>query len=370
RICVDCRSPGQGGVLTYTANLVNSLVADAGSDYLLLTDSDTEDWLRHDVEQIRVPSSNPLAWMVWSNAELPALLQKKRIDIYHTLKHVTAFRIPVKSLLTFHGAEMIYRFPKLYKWHDLVYWRLDYNLAARRYDRILTATNAEARFFADRAGIPDGRFSVTPFAADSRFRPIEDLWVLTDARVRLQLPELFILSVSRFHPIKNIEKLIIAYSQAIRDFPRPYKLVLTGTKDGPYYEQMVALVKELELEDNVLFIGWVPPNELLLLYNLASLFVFPLLHENFGIALLEAMSCGLPTITSALPYIEEVVDSAAVKVDPNSESCLAKAMVQVLSCDTTRKRLSKESLRRSQMFSWDQCAASTHEAYDAVARSR
>ena len=156
----------------------------------MLTDSRTEDWLKHDVEQIRIPSSNPFAWMVWSNVELPTLLQKKRIDVYHTLKHVTAFRMPVRSLLAFYRTEMIYRFPQVYKWYDLAYWRLAYNMAARRYDCILTATNAEARFFADRAEIPDSRFRVTPFAADSSFQPIEDPRVLTDARVRLNFPNI------------------------------------------------------------------------------------------------------------------------------------------------------------------------------------
>jgi len=76
RICIDCRSPGKGGNLTYTANVVNGLVEDARSDFLILSVSRTEDWPRYDVEQIRDPSSNLFRWMVWSNLELPTLLQK------------------------------------------------------------------------------------------------------------------------------------------------------------------------------------------------------------------------------------------------------------------------------------------------------
>jgi glycosyltransferase involved in cell wall biosynthesis len=367
RICIDARSPGRGGIVTYIANLIDRMLQlEPDHDYLLLIDPDQPSRARPGVVEVRVPAGNPLQWFVWSNTRLPRLLREHRIDVYHTLKHVTAFRVPARRVATLHGAEMIYRFPRVYAWYDLLYWRIVYSMAARRYDRLLTATRCEAEFFAARKGIPHDKFRRTPFAAAARFQKITDPAQLAEARRRLGLPPRFILFVGRMHEIKNLERLVEAFAQACPRLPESVHLVLTGVAAGAYHERLTQQIARLGLGSRVQFTGAIG-EDLPLLFNLADAFVLISLYENFGLVLLEAMACGAPVIASDIADIDDVVGTAAVRVPPTDVAAVSTAMVDVLSSPERRADLSARGLAQAHQFSWDRCARETLDVYRELA---
>lgn len=368
RICIDARSPGRGGVLTYSRQFLTALHSiDKKNEYLLITDPVFGGWGFDGVEEITVPNTNPLSWFVWSNTKLPAILRERRIDVYHSLKHLTWFRPYTKSMITFHGAGMIYRFPKLYKLHDLYYWRIMYRLAARRYDRIITATHSEGAEFQKYSGLVTDKFRVCPFAASERFSQAVPASELSKTRSRLELPERFILFVGRFHPIKNIENVIKAFAAARTRLPEDYSLVIAAACEGAHFLEIKNQVSELGVADHVRFLGRVV-DDLPNLYRLADLFLFPSLHENFGIVLLEAMKAGLPVITSAIPDLEEVVEDAAIRVDPYDVNGITEAVVQVLNSPDLRDSLASKSLERARIFSWEKCARDTLHVYEELGK--
>lgn len=370
RICIDVRSPGHGGIATYTANLIDHLLQiDSDNHYLLLIDPDQRSRARPGVDEIIVPAGNPLQWFVWSNTRLPRLLHEHRIDIYHTLKHVTAFRIPARAMATLHGAEMIYRFPWVYRWYDLLYWRIVYSVAARRYDRLLTATDCEAGFFSARKRIPPEKFRTTALAAATRFQEISDPVRLEEARRRLALPSRFILFVGRMHAIKNLERLIEAFARARPRLPDSMHLVLTGAASGAYHQRLNLLVQRLGIGDRVQFTGEIT-DELPLLFNLAEVFMLVSLYENFGLVLLEAMACGTPVITSAIDDIDDVVGTAAVRVAPTDVDAISNAMIDVLGSAECRADLAARGLDQARRFSWERCARETLDVYRELAADR
>ncbi len=306
RVCIDARSPGRGGIATYIANLIDHILRQApDNNYLLLIDPDQPSRARPGVDEVIVPAGHPLQWFFWSNIRLPRLLHKHRIDVYHTLKHVTAFRLPARAMATLHGAEMIYRFPAVYSWYDLTYWRTVYPIAARRYDRLLTATDCEAVLFSERKCISRNRLATTPFAAATCFQKITDPASLAEARRRLSLPSRFLLFVGRMHEIKNLERLVEAFARACPRLPDSIHLVLTGATTGAYHKRLTRLVAKLGIGNRVRFTGEIT-DELPLLFNLAEAFVLISLYENFGLVLLEAMACGTPVITSNIADIDDV----------------------------------------------------------------
>jgi len=367
RICIDARSPGRGGIATYATNLIDYLLQiDPDNYYLLLIDPDQRSRARPGIDEIIVPAGNPLQWFIWSNTRLPRLLREHRIDVYHTLKHVTAFRIPARAMATLHGAEMIYRFPKAYTWYDLLYWRTVYSIAARRYDRLLTATDCEAGFFSARKRISRDKFRTTALAAATRFEKISDPVRLAEARRRLALPSRFILFVGRMHTIKNLERLVMAFARARPRLPDSMHLVLTGAASGTYHRRLVRLVEQLGIGDRVQFTGEIT-DELPLLFNLAEAFVLISLYENFGLVLLEAMASGTPVITSAIADLDEVVGPAAVRVAPTDVDAISDAMIDVLSSAELREDLAARGLDQARRFSWDRCARETLDVYRELA---
>ena len=367
RICIDVRSPGRGGIATYAANLIDHLLQiEPDNYYLLLIDPDQRSRARPGVNEVIVPAGNPMRWFLWSYTHLPRLLREHRIDVYHTLKHVTAFRIPARAMATLHGAEMIYRFPRVYTWYDLLYWRTVYPIAARRYDRLLTATDCEAGFFSARKRISRDKFRTTALAAATRFEKISDPVRLAEARRRLALPSRFILFVGRMHSIKNLERLILAFARTRPRLPESIHLVLTGDASGAYHLRLVRLVEQLGIGNRVQFTGEIT-DDLPLLFNLAEAFVLISRYENFGLVLLEAMACGTPVITSAIDDIDDVVGTAAVRVSPTDVDAISEAMIAVLDSAELRADLAARGLDQARRFSWERCARETLGVYRELA---
>jgi glycosyltransferase involved in cell wall biosynthesis len=367
RVCLDARSPGHGGIATYIENLIDHLVRLAPDNYyLLLVDAGQPSRARPGVEEFVVPVGNPLLWFFWSNTRLPRLLRERQIDVYHALKHVTLFRIPARSMVTLHGAEMIYRFPGYYTWYDLLYWRIVYPFAGRRYDRLLTATYCEAEQFSTRKSLSRENFRRTPFAAAARFKKINDSVLLAEARRRLALPSRFVLFVGRLNEIKNLERLIQAFARARPRLPDSVHLVLTGATDGPYYRRLIRLIDELGIGDRVRFTD-VIKDELPLLFNLADAFVLISHYENFGLVLLEAMACGAPVIASSIENLDDVVGAAAMRVPPTDVDAISEALVDVLCSEERRADLSARGLAQARQFSWERCAHETLDVYRELA---
>ena len=345
--------------------LKSLLKVDQDNEYIIITDPKHGSWEHDRVDEIVVPSLNPIIWMIWSNTILPKLLEKNKVDIYHSFKHVTAFRLKAKKIVMFHGLHSHYLFPEFYKWYDSLYWKFMYSMAARNYDRLITVANAEKRYLIENLGFPENKFRVTYLAADDHFRVIDDKDNLQKAKKNFDLPDHFILFVGQIHPRKNLEGVIKGYYKAGCRRTTNHKLVIVGGRSGSYFQKIVNLARELGIMNDVLFLDHVS-DELPFIYNLADLFLLPSHHEGFGIVLVEAMACGLPVVTSNIEDLSEVVGGAGVLVDPNNVSEIADAIVEVLNSNELRETLIKKGLERAKSYSWDRCARETIKIYEEL----
>jgi glycosyltransferase involved in cell wall biosynthesis len=193
---------------------------------------------------------------------------------------------------------------------------------------------------------------------DKAFRPFPERKVASFRQQR-GLPEKIILFVGTIEPRKNLARLVEAYSH-LRD--RSVKLVIGGAR-GWLYEEVFARVEELELTGDVLFPGYIPPDELPLWYNVAELFVYPSLYEGFGLPPLEAMACGTPVITSNVSSLPEVVGEAGLTVDPMDSEGLAETINQMLDDGALRQSMRERGLARASRFSWTKAARETVRVY-------
>ena len=113
-----------------------------------------------------------------------------------------------------------------------------------------------------------------------------------------------------------------------------------------------------------------PDDDLVLLYNLASLFVFPSRYEGFGLPLLEAMACSTPVVAANNSSIPEIVGDAALLTDAEDATAMGELMANVLTDEYLLENLSEKGIRRSEWFTWKDCAIKTLDVYRDVVSAR
>lgn len=211
-------------------------------------------------------------------------------------------------------------------------------------------------------GVTPEKITVTPLGFDPRFhpRPLNSVaGVLSSYGLTVGT---YILSVGNLEPRKNLTLLLRAYAELGAKLREKYPLVLAGGW-GWLMDDFSSLLSKLGLSQEVRLLGYVPQSDLPALYNGATCFVYPSLYEGFGLPPLEAMASGCPAIVSNTSSLPEVVGEAGLSVDPQDEKGLAKHMTTLLEDEPLRNRLRVSGLAQASQFTWERCAALTHEQY-------
>ena len=171
---------------------------------------------------------------------------------------------------------------------------------------------------------------------------------------RLQLPDKFLLFVGNVKPNKNLSKLLDAFLTTIKDHPE-FNLVIVGKKEGFITgdKEVYKLIEQNELlKSHVYFTGYVAVNDLPLIYNLATLLVFPSIYEGFGLPPLEAMACECPVVVSSVASMPEVCGNAGYYINPFESVSISEGIDQVISNDKIRDNLIKLGKARAKEFDW------------------
>jgi glycosyltransferase involved in cell wall biosynthesis len=191
-----------------------------------------------------------------------------------------------------------------------------------------------------------------------------------DARAQLVsfgISRPFVLFVSSLWRYKNCDGLLRAWS-LVRDQAGGRQLVIVGAeRDQRYADELHALVDELGITDDVVFVGGVSLEETVRFYQAADLMVYPSVNETFGLPILEAMACACPVVTSNVTAMPEIAGGAAVLADPHEPASLGHAIVEALG---SSDRLRSRGLRRARQFTWSATAQATLDVYREAAERR
>jgi glycosyltransferase involved in cell wall biosynthesis len=293
-------------------------------------------------------------------------LRKERVDLLHALAFVTPLLSRCPSVVTIYDLSFLL-YPESFRRAKRSYLGLFTRLSARRARRIIAISESTKRDVVRLLGVPPEKVEVVYCGIDEAFRPLAEDQVAA-FRSQHGLPERFILFVGTIEPRKNVTRLIEAFADlrfAICDL----RLVIGGAK-GWFYQDVFARVEELGLQGEVMFPGYIPVSELPLWYNAAELFVYPSLHEGFGLPPLEAMACGTPVVAANTSSLPEVVGEAGLTVDPLDVEGLAEAMRRVLGDDALQQEMRKRGLQRARGFSWTKTAQETVQVYRRAMEDR
>lgn len=205
-------------------------------------------------------------------------------------------------------------------------------------------------------------------AVSADFRPME---VSSGERSRLRsayrIDKPYVMYSGAMDPRKNVEALMQAFAALPEGLAGKHQLVIAGKIADADQERLRAAARKFHVEDRTVFTGYVSDADLILLYNAAHLYVFPSLHEGFGLPALEAMACGVATIGSNTTSVPEVIGRADAMFDPTSIDAIAQLMTRALSDEDYRYSLREHALKHSATFSWDASAKRLIQAFEAVA---
>ena len=164
---------------------------------------------------------------------------------------------------------------------------------------------------------------------------------------------------------KNHLRLIKAFSLLQPELKQNYQLAIVGNIPDVDRKKFEAYTKlcGLKLSD-VIITGQVSDEEMVRLYNLCELFVFPSWHEGFGLPALEAMSCGAPVIGANTTSLPEVIGRSDALFDPFDEKSIAQKITEVLTNDDLRADLAQHGLKQAKSFSWDESAHRSIAAFE------
>lgn len=214
--------------------------------------------------------------------------------------------------------------------------------------------------------IPEEKIKVIYLAADkeiysNKFPKLE----IDRVKKKYQIKKRYLLHIGTLNPRKNLEFLIKVFSEVVKHF-NDLQLVITG-KFGWYYEGLFKLTKELNLEDKVIFTGYLDDKDKPILYQGSEIFVFPSLYEGFGLPPLEAMISGIPVIAANTSSIPEVVGNSGILLSPTDQLAWVRSIKQLLYDNKLQQKLSQKGLQQANRFSWEICARETIKVYEEVA---
>lgn len=175
----------------------------------------------------------------------------------------------------------------------------------------------------------------------------------------------FLMHTAGLDERKNVKGLIEAYARLPIDIRNEHQLVIVFSLDNATKSYLIDFSKSHGLQEGeLIFTGFVSDTDLVVLYNLCKLFIFPSFHEGFGLPPLEAMSCGCATIASNTSSLPEVIGRKDALFDPYSMDDMSKKMLEVLTNEQFRLELKNFALKQAKLFSWSINAKKALSAMD------
>lgn len=300
----------------------------------------------------------------------------RNIDVFH-FPYFEPFFIslpllkPGKTVVTIHDLTPLV-FPDLFP--TGIKGKVKYGIQKRLVkmsDAIITDSDSSKKDIEKLLGCSPTKVHAIPLAASEIFHKKE---LSASARRALlekyKIPEKFILYVGDATPNKNLKRLV----DAVLELGLP--LVMVGSAltrehvdpSNPWNKELVYVQQKVQESQNIFLLGFIADSDLPLLYNAATVFVFPSLYEGFGLPVLEAAACGTPIVTTHGGSIPEVIGEAAFFVDQLSTESIGSGMKKVFESVKLQGELSRKGELQTKKFSWKKTADQTVKVYEEISK--
>ncbi|MGD2104668.1 MAG: glycosyltransferase family 1 protein [Anaerolineae bacterium] len=301
---------------------------------------------------------------MWTHLRLSWEMARHPPDLLFVPAHVLPPIHPSRSLVTIHDLGYLH-FPEAHPRQQRVYLDVSTRWNARASTHILTDSKATKEDLVERYGIRPDKISVAYPGRDESLRPVLDATAVKATKARYGIEGDYVLYLGTLQPRKNLRRLVKAFVQfATRHRDVSVRLVLAG-KRGWLCNELFKGIRQQDLDEHVCFPGYIASEDKAALLSGAVAFLFPSLHEGFGLPVLEAQACGCPVITSTTSSLLEVAGDAALLVDPRDSDAIANAIERVVKDSDLRANLSERGFVNVDRFSWETCAETVLRVIDS-----
>ncbi len=349
--------------------LIKQLQAlDTHNQYVVFTKEDSDKDCLNESVNWSLQTVPGYTYADWEQIQLPIAAKKEKIDFLHCTCNTAPLYLSKPTLLTLH--DIIY-LEKLdfdgtsYQNFGNIYRRFVVPRVVHKASYVITVSEYERNTILERLHLPEEKVKVVYNAVNEKFNDRSDQEEIDNFRKKYRLPSDYLLFLGNTAPKKNTKNVVLAFASYCRLAKDRVPMVILD------YEQM--LVRELLISndygdclDHFIFPGYINPSEMPLVYQAATLFLYPSLRESFGLPILEAMGCGVPVITSNTSSMPEVSGDAALLVDPEQPDQITEAMLSLLSDDELRNELCRRGKARAAAFTWEKAARQLLSIYNLM----
>lgn len=373
RIAIDIRKIHQFGIGTYIWNLIRNLGdVDTSNEYRLIgSDRNFQELgqLPPNFMQLPQPEEDSI---LRNQFVLPMVLRKHAVDIVHVTHHQSPIAVPSRLVVTIHDCVHVLFPPDNQSKFRNYRNYLHSQQVVKRANKVIAVSESTKDDLISIFNLPASKISVIHNALDSRFAQTAHAENPAEVLERYQLKDPFILYSGRIRPHKNLHRLIEAFAVLKSELGntgplRNLKLIIIGDELSQHQYLRLTVVRS-GVQQDVRFFGFVPYPVLRVFYQSAAMFAFPSLYEGFGLPPLEAMANRTAVLASNTSSLPEVLEDAALLVNPENVFEIARGMKTILLDEDVRRRLIEKGVRQVTKFSWKLAATRVVETYEQALR--
>jgi glycosyltransferase involved in cell wall biosynthesis len=361
--------PKKHGMDVVAIELIKNLQQlDHKNEYVIFSRKGVDDNTIVETSNFALDKFSALTYVDWEQFQLPGKLKSRKIDLLHCTANTAPLKCSIPLLLTLH--DIIYLENVDFKgtaYQNLgnLYRRWLVPKIVNKASLILTVSEFEKQNILERLPSTEGKVQVLYNGVSPQFNNSFSQTQVEELRIEFNLPAQFVMFLGNTAPKKNTLNVIKAYVDLCLKHENKIPLVLLDYKK----ELVIRILEELKqpgLIDIFIFPGYVPHHKIPLVYNAATLFLYPSLRESFGLPILEAMACGTPVITSSTSSMPEIAGDAALLVDPYKPAELTAAMHKALTNNNLLADLKERGLKRASCFTWKASAEKLLQIYESL----
>ena len=231
----------------------------------------------------------------------------------------------------------------------------------KKATRVLTISEHTKKDLVKYLDIPPEIIKTTYLGLSDNFK-IKDVPHHIYSKYKLNPKKLYLMGASGLGiPRKNLEIIIDTLPQIRKTIPN-MEVIITGYKANNK-NNIKEYISKLKLENVVHLLEKVPDEDLVLLYNLADIFIYPSLYEGFGLPIIEAMACGTPVIAGNNSSLPEAAGNAGIFIDPRNKDELCANVIKITRNKGIQKHMIEKGLHHVKKFTWQECARKVLETY-------